>query len=982
MPARKKVLLIGWDAADWKVITPLMDQGKMPNVQKLVEGGVMGQIATLHPPLSPMLWTSIATGKRPFQHGIHGFSEPTPDGVGIRPVTNLSRKCKAIWNILNQEDLRSIVVGWWPSHPAEPINGVMVSDHYHRARGPLENGWPLMPGTVHPPELQDTLAELRMHPDEMRGELIEFFVPRAREISQENKGVLVGIIKTLCECVSMHSAATWLLENQEWDFASIYYDAIDHFSHLAMKYHPPRQDWIPEDDFELYKDVVSAAYQFHDMMLGTLLTLAGEDTTVLLMSDHGFHPDHLRPRAIPQVPAGPAIEHRDFGVLAMRGPGLRKDELLHGACVLDMTPTLLTLFGLPVGADMDGKVLVGAFEESPAVKTIPSWEDVPGNDGRHSPDTRLDPESSKAAMEQLVALGYIAKPNEDRAKAVADTLAELRYNLAEAYQDADRHAEALDLLRELHRNDRDEQRFAVKRFVSCQALGLVDEMREILVDFDGRRRALYESALERARELMALAKQRFDERKALGESNVPPAPVDLTQLTEEDHGEAEEKEDIKRPEPLLTTEERRDMAEAVKLCRFDPPVIDYLKAQVKVAEGSLREALELLQRVQEAHLARPGLALQTADLYLKLRRWDDAEQTYAKALTVDPDNPHAHVGAARTALRRRHFEGAASSALEAIQRLYHYPMAHYILGAALFGLRQYQRAAEAFRVAVALNPNFMEAHRFLSHVYDRRLDDPVRASEHAQLAKEMRVQSSGTVVNGAHRDGNSDTMEESAHSHLCILTPDGPMPLIDTSVPVGDTKWITVVAGLPRSGTSMLMQMLHAGGLPVLTDEQRTADEDNPRGYLEYNAVRTLHQQADWLSDAVGKAVKVVTPLIPYLPGEQDYRILFIERDMVEILASQARMLERRGEIIEDTPARRMKLHQEYGRQVRSLKAALALRPRTCVLCLSHAEVVRDPQMVAQAVNHFLGGCLNVSTMAAAVSPALHRQRATAAPNS
>jgi predicted AlkP superfamily phosphohydrolase/phosphomutase len=98
----KKVLLIGWDAADWKVIHPLMDEGKMPNVQRLIERGVIAQIATLHPALSPMLWTSIATGKRPFQHGIHGFSEPTPDGLGIQPVTNLSRRCKAVWNILNQ----------------------------------------------------------------------------------------------------------------------------------------------------------------------------------------------------------------------------------------------------------------------------------------------------------------------------------------------------------------------------------------------------------------------------------------------------------------------------------------------------------------------------------------------------------------------------------------------------------------------------------------------------------------------------------------------------------------------------------------------------------------------------------------------------------------------------------------------------------------------------------------------------------------
>ena len=345
----RKVLLVGWDAADWKVIHPLMDAGKMPNVQRLVENGAMGQIATLHPPLSPMLWTSIATGKRPFKHGIHGFSEPTPDGRGVQPVTNLSRKTKAIWNILNQHDLRSVVIGWWPSHPAEPINGVMVSDHYHRANQPFDQGWPLLKNAVHPPELAETLADLRMHPDLLTPEMIEPFIPLAREIDQDKDKRLAGCMRTLCECVSMHAAATWLIENQEWDFFSVYYDAIDHFCHGFMKYHPPRQSWISERDFELYGNVVNMAYQFHDQMLGTLLKTAGEDVTVILMSDHGFHPDHLRPASIPDIPAGPAIVHRDFGILAISGPGIKKDELLHGPSVLDVAPTILTMYGLAGG---------------------------------------------------------------------------------------------------------------------------------------------------------------------------------------------------------------------------------------------------------------------------------------------------------------------------------------------------------------------------------------------------------------------------------------------------------------------------------------------------------------------------------------------------------------------------------------------------------------------------------------------------------
>jgi len=92
--------------------------------------------------LSPMLWTSIATGQRPHKHGIHGFTEPAPDGRSLRPITVLSRKVKALWNILNQNGVRTNVVGWWPSHPAEPLNGVMISNHYQRAKANLDQPWP------------------------------------------------------------------------------------------------------------------------------------------------------------------------------------------------------------------------------------------------------------------------------------------------------------------------------------------------------------------------------------------------------------------------------------------------------------------------------------------------------------------------------------------------------------------------------------------------------------------------------------------------------------------------------------------------------------------------------------------------------------------------------------------------------------------------------------------------------------------------
>ena len=333
--AAKKVLLIGWDAADWKVIEPLMEAGEMPNLQKLVDGGVMGNIATLQPVLSPMLWTSIATGKRAYKHGIHGFSEPCPNTGAIRPITNLSRSTKAVWNILNQNDKKCNVIGWWPSYPAEPLSGMMVADQFKTPPPNHEAPWPLRPGMVHPAELSEHVAPLRISPYELEEEHLLPFVPNAAKIDQEKDQRLVAVAKSIAECSSVHAVATAAMQLEPWDFMAVYYDAIDHFSHGFMKYHPPKQDHISDDDYEMFKDVVNSAYRYHDMMLGVLMHLAGEDTTIILMSDHGFHSDHLRPVSLPNEPAGPADEHRHHGILVVNGPGIKKDELVYGASLLD-----------------------------------------------------------------------------------------------------------------------------------------------------------------------------------------------------------------------------------------------------------------------------------------------------------------------------------------------------------------------------------------------------------------------------------------------------------------------------------------------------------------------------------------------------------------------------------------------------------------------------------------------------------------------
>ena len=403
----KRVLVVGWDGADWRVITPLMEQGLMPNLSRLCEQGVMGNLASMEPMLSPMIWTSIATGKRPFKHRVLGFTEPTPDGGAVRPVTTLSRQTRALWNMLTLRGMQSNVVGWWPSHPAEPINGVMVSNHYAQAVARIDKPWPMRPGTVHPERLAEALATLRVHPEELDGGAVGAFVSQLSEIDQGRDHRVEMVGRAIAECASIQSVATALMQREPWDFMGVYFDSIDHFCHGFMAYRPPQTEHVSDEDYAHYKGVVDAGYRFHDMMLGAVLELAGDDTLVMVISDHGFESSELRQRPIPVEPAGPAAHHRMLGMFAAMGPGLKRDERLYGASVLDITPTVLHALGLPVGEDMDGHVLLSMFDEPGEIATISSWDDEEGEDGGHPEGAQQDPLEAREALDQLVALGYI-----------------------------------------------------------------------------------------------------------------------------------------------------------------------------------------------------------------------------------------------------------------------------------------------------------------------------------------------------------------------------------------------------------------------------------------------------------------------------------------------------------------------------------------------------------------------------------------------
>ncbi|MEM8946554.1 MAG: alkaline phosphatase family protein [Planctomycetota bacterium] len=417
----QRVLVIGWDAADWRVIDPLLEQGKMPALQQLIDNGVRGNLATIQPALSPMLWSSIATGKRADKHGIHGFVEPKPDGSGVRPVSSTSRHGKAVWNIAHQNNLKSMIVSWYASHPAEPIDGAVVSERFFAStEDQIEHA-------VSPAGMQEELSQFRVAASEITAQDLVAFVPKLAETTNEDSKRLHDLAKILAHCASVQAISTHLmLKTQDWDLAALFFDGLDHLGHCFMPYHPPHRPGVQEREYELFKDVVTGGYRFFDMMLEAILAHAGKDTTVVLVSDHGFKSDALRPEG--DGWEKPVDWHRQMGIAVASGPGIESGGTLYGASVLDVTPTVLHLLGLSVGRDMDGRPWLEIMDPPTPAKQLDSWDEVEGDAGLHREELREDPESALAMMQQLVELGYVAPLSEDNETTIKQTLRDNRIN--------------------------------------------------------------------------------------------------------------------------------------------------------------------------------------------------------------------------------------------------------------------------------------------------------------------------------------------------------------------------------------------------------------------------------------------------------------------------------------------------------------------------------------------------------------------------
>ena len=408
------------------------------------------------------------------------------------------------------------------------------------------------------------------------------------------------------------------------------------------------------------------------------------------------------------------------------------------------------------------------------------------------------------------------------------------------------------------------------------------------------------------------------------------------------------------------------------------PTVNLLLGRLEAIDGDFDRALAYLGKAELAEPRLPRLHLQLGQTYLRMRRNKEAVRAFEKALDIDGDNAHAHEGLAAAMTRLHRYDDAVDHALSAVGLIHDYPRAHLRLGVTLARLDLFEQAVEAFETCLKLAPLTPAAHRWLAMIYGSKLHRPDRAVGHRLRLKDVLQQ----IQEGGSR--NEDIQDMDAQD---VDTPDevptateaaSPIP---SSTPSADpSQIITIVTGLPRSGTSMMMQMLVAGGMSPLTDSQREADDSNPKGYFEYAKATQLRSDSSWIGEASGKVVKIVAQLLPELPAEiserpAHYRIVFMERDLDEVLASQHTMLHLQGR--KGANLERGRLADVFEEQLQKVHRFIEDRSISC-LVVRHAIAIRDPRRVAESVNSFLDGSLDVAAMASVVDPALYRERARA----
>jgi predicted AlkP superfamily phosphohydrolase/phosphomutase len=407
-----KVLLIGVDAAEWSVLGPLLDQQKLPAFAQLRDQGASGKLRSLEPlTKSPIIWASIATGKVPQKHGISDFfvkraekaraeaREGAAGGATETPTTSNLWRARPVWDILGSLGRKVGVVGWWTTWPATPVNGFLISDYVQYDDG----SWPAKDGRrTYPSSLDSLVAALRRTPQSVSwAELFQFVPPiDTTKVSARQQDLVSDLRWIYAADMTFYRVAMHLYKSQRPEFMTVYFRGVDAVSHrywdndIPGTFNPP----LTDAELQWMRRLIPNYYIFTDKLVGTFLKEADAKTNVVLCSDHGF------------MGGGKGVmAHRLDGVVFLKGPSVKKGVSVSGATVLDITPTVLTLFGLPPAQDMDGRPIEDALTSATMKKIARDTRLKTYETGtrRAGSDQPIASPVDEELRERLRSLGYI-----------------------------------------------------------------------------------------------------------------------------------------------------------------------------------------------------------------------------------------------------------------------------------------------------------------------------------------------------------------------------------------------------------------------------------------------------------------------------------------------------------------------------------------------------------------------------------------------
>ncbi len=407
-PARRSpILLVGLDGFEWSIVLPMLREQRLPAVRGLMERGAFGLLQSGRPTASPILWTTLATGKKPAKHGIHDFVHPAVPGEERRLYTSQDRATKAFWNIFSDHGRRVDVVGWWLTFPVEPINGVMVAQANTlsgaRGRGMLWKGSLIkgLESQVHPPEREASFFAVA----EQAEKDMPLLMDRILGSGPRRRGGKVRASRWALRADTIYAriALDRLGGGAMPDLLAVYFGGADVIGH---RFWPPGDPPAERPAATPGAGALTAYYAHLDTVLGALLARCPADATVIVLSDHGMGPHgHGDAPDGFLVAAGPSIRRAAGRPVA----ALERSDLQVTGSILDVTPTLLLLAGIPLARDMDGQVMEGILD--PRFRALARSDPVASHDTEdwmaarraapRAPD--VDPER----LEQLRALGYV-----------------------------------------------------------------------------------------------------------------------------------------------------------------------------------------------------------------------------------------------------------------------------------------------------------------------------------------------------------------------------------------------------------------------------------------------------------------------------------------------------------------------------------------------------------------------------------------------